>query len=120
MGLINVAELMTDTDFCRTITRRRAGAATLANEGVETRTYADVSITAIVQPATGGDLESLPEGIALNDAIAVWTADDVRIGDDTGVESDVLVVDADSFRILKVDDWSGNGYKKVIAQRFQP
>ena len=117
--MIDVSEIMSDPDFTKSITRRRATLA-VANEGEATYTYADRCITAIVQPAKPSEVALLPEGSRLNKILSVWTACDLRAADGDATESDVLVIDGASFRVVKVEPWQTNGYVRVFAEGFIP
>ena len=121
MSLIDVSEIMTDPDFVVTVTVRRPTAPTFSNEGVATYGYLpDQSITAIVQSATPADLKSLPEGVNLQGVVSVWSGTQIKIGDQSGKGSDVIVYQGVSYRVRSMDDRSDNGYWRVLAERFIP
>lgn len=118
---IDVSELNGDDDFEGPITLRRPAVPTLANEGVASFTYLpDVQISADVEDASPADLKSLPEGTNLDDVIAVWSGSELKIGDQSGQGSDVLIVDGKHYRVVKLEDWSENGYWMAFAERFIP
>lgn len=117
--MIDVRELMTDPDFAKGITRRRPTLA-VANEGEATYTYADRCITAIVQPAKPSEVALLPEGSRLNEILSVWSAEDLRGAHGNTTESDVLVIDGASYRVVKAEPWQANGYVRAFAERFIP
>lgn len=119
---IDMSELNGDDDFARTITLRRPNAPTFANFGVASYTYqqdVDIVVTS-VQDASPAELKTLPEGTNLDDVVAVWSGVELKIGDQTGQGSDVLVIDDKLYRIVKLEDWSDNGYFMAFASRFIP
>lgn len=122
MSQIDVSELMTDPDFTSTIVLRRPAPARLANEGENIATYApDVNVTAIVQPADAEQIATLPEGSRGPGAVkAVWSATEIRMGDGKTFESDVLVIDGLSFKVVGEERWVENGYYFVLAAEFTP
>lgn len=119
MSLVDVSELMDDPDFARTFTLRRP-TTTLANEGEVSNTYDDADLVGIVQPARPDDVQFLPEGVRLANLISVWSASEMIPGDGTGTLPDVVVVDGQSYRVVKCEPWGGNGYFRVFAEGFVP
>lgn len=117
--MINVGELMTDADFTRTFTLRRP-TGTFSDDGEFTSTYADTQLVGIVQPATPNELEMLPEGSRAKDVISVWSATLLRMADGKLLESDILVVDAQSYRVIRAEPWGDAGYFRVFAEGFVP
>src|SRR5665213_969994 len=118
---IDMSELNGDEDFASVITLRRPAPPTFANEGVASYTYQpDVSIVANVQDASPADLKVLPEGTNLADVVAIWTGNELKIGDQTGQGSDLLIIKGKSYRVIKLEDWSDNGYFMAFAERFIP
>lgn len=117
MSLVNVARLMTDTRFCRTFVRRRQR-GTFSNQGEYTSAYDEQTVTGIVQPATPDVLKILPEGTRLDSVRCVWSAEGLRVGDGKSFESDVLVIDGESFKVIRAEDWSANGYFEVYVEGF--
>lgn len=116
--IVNVQELMTDTDFTRTITRQRP-TTTRAVDGSASNTFASTDIIAIVQPATAKEIAALPEGTrGPGEMITVWSATEMRLGDGKTFEADVLVIDGHPHRIVGAEDWSASGYFKVLAERY--
>lgn len=116
-----MSELNGDPDFAQTISIRRALTPTLANEGVVTSTYAaPAPLVATVQPATEADLKMLPEGVNLADVISVWSGDEITVGDQAGNGSDVLIYNSKSYRVVKREDRTKNGFVRVFAEGFSP
>lgn len=125
MPLIDMSELNGDDDFAEVITLRRPGVPSVANEGVVTPMYLpDQKIVATVQPASDADLKQMPEGANLTDVVAVYGATALRIADQSGVQSDVLIRGSlpggKFYRVTKIEDRQKNGYTKALAERFEP
>jgi hypothetical protein len=127
MSLISVAELMTDPDFARTVTLRRPTRAFVAaSEGETAVTYADTTITAIVQPVVRkGDepLPVLPEGARGSGRLAtIYCGEQLRADEGAGWAADIiLVADADatrSYKVVNTEDWSDNGYWRAIGEEI--
>jgi hypothetical protein len=118
--MIDVSELNGDPDFAQTITRKRS-TLTYANEGTPQKSYATASIVANVQSPSPSDVQLLPEGVRLNDVMAIFTtAGNITAGDGTTVLPDVLIIEGQSYQVLHVEDFSRNGYVMALAQRFAP
>jgi len=115
--VIDVSELMSDPDFVRAFSIMRP-TLTVANEGVASSTYATTQLTGIVQPASDNELKLLPEGSRLSDVIAVWSHSEIRAGDGSTIESDVILVDGKRYRVIKADPWPDAGYYKVLAEGY--
>lgn len=99
-----------------TYTRTRYAPGTVTN-GVGARgAPALASIVASVQPITGKDLQSLPEGRRADEAKAVFTTSELRVADRVAIGGDVLEVD-------KVEQWDAFGatyYRAVCSRRTMP
>jgi len=120
MGQVNVAELMSDPDFTTTIILRRPAPARFANEGENIATYEpDLTVTAIVQPADAQQIATLPEGSrGPGEVKAVWSATELRMADGKTVESDILVIDGLSYKVVGDERWAENGYFFVLAAGY--
>lgn len=118
---IDMSELNGDPDFSETVTLRRPLTPTFANEGVATYGYAaDAPLVATVQPAKPSDLAMLPEGVNLSETISVWSGTQMKVGDETGQGSDIIVWGGKSYRVIKLEDRSKNGYWRAFAEGFAP
>jgi hypothetical protein len=117
--LIDVSELMDDPDFARSFTLRRPAGA-FSVDGVFASSYSDRQLVGIVQPATPREIQMLPEGSRLKDIISVWSASEMRGADGKAAESDILVVDGKSYRVVRAEPWAHAGYFRVFAEGFVP
>lgn len=118
--MINVGELMIDPDFVRAFTLRRPSLGTFADEGVYSTTYGEQSLIGVIQPASPKELELLPEGSRLDEVLAIWSNVEMRVGDGAKVESDVVVHNTKSYRVIKCEPWPEAGFYKVLAKRYTP
>jgi hypothetical protein len=117
--MVSVAELMTDPDFARRFTVRRAKSVTYANEGEATISYGEDSVIGVVQhQETTTDLTA--EGTRTTEIVKVWCAEELRAADAKNIEPDVLVIDRDFFKVTKCVPWPDNGYWQVTAESFIP
>lgn len=111
-----------------TITRRRYSAGSRATTGYWTEgATTDTSITASVQPASGEDLQVLPEGERTRRAIKVYTTTELRTtSPQDGTRSDELVIaglvgiDDGTYQVESVAPYYALlGHHKAIAVRAQ-
>ncbi len=80
-------------------------------------------IVASIQPATGKDLQRLPEGLRTSEVLAVWTKTFLRVLGTVQVSGnrqppDTLVYESETYQIETCDRWvqAGN-YFKVLARK---
>ena len=119
MSQVNVSELLTDPEFARRFTVRRAKPVTYANEGEATIAYGEDSVIGVVQPIAR-DVSSEPHGSTVRERIRVWCVDELRGADGKNIEPDVLVIDREYFKVVEVKPWSDNGYFEAVAEGFIP
>ena len=118
--MINVAELMNDPDFASTFLVRRPRGDRDDAGVFSVLDYTDIPVVGIVQPADPDAVQMLSEGERLRNMIEVWSATELRASDAVEALSDVLVVNGQSYRVIKTEDWSANGYSHVFAEGFLP
>lgn len=121
MALIDVTEILTDPDFTdvvQIITRARTVNQYGENELTETNT-GDYNL--VVQPAKPSELERLPEGARLVDAINVWHKG-VLSTEAAGGYSDIVVWRGERYAVVDNDDFGnyGAGYTKALCIRERP
>lgn len=87
--MINVADVLADPDFVEEVTVLRRTLTMTA--GVASYGELEEAIFASIQPASGEDLKTLPEGHQLDDAIMVYTTAELR-ADAPSRAADGLVV----------------------------
>lgn len=98
-----------------TVTRRAAGAyaSGIWADG-STSTF---SITAHVQPVTGRDLKTLPEGQRAEDSRIVYTTTELRA---TAGGPDSISIGGEAYEVTRVETWSGLGgthYRAIVHRQ---
>lgn len=84
----------------------RTTARTIKNGRAVAGTTSTITITASVSPATGMDLNKLPEGRRTSGAIAVFTTTQLRIGGvGDGFEADVVAANGSTWEVAHVETW---------------
>lgn len=102
--MVEVAELLTDSDFCESVTLiRRAESVNEYGENVLVETSA--TILAAVQPGPGSMLERFPHAAVFKNFIQVYSA--------------VEIVDEAHDRYSDVIVWNGARYQVKGADTFQ-
>lgn len=104
-----------------TVTRMARGTITRgrAEAGVETT----VSIIASVSPATGDDIERLPEGRRAKEARTLFTTTLLYVGGQgADYEADTVTIDSTDWEVSHVEKWldslsGGIGYKCVVTDK---
>jgi hypothetical protein len=114
--MLNMARLTRDPHFTRDFTVRRPGIGAFDAYGVwVTGPYDELPFTGSVQPATPKQMELLPSGTNIANVIAVWSGQELICDDSQATNSDVVIVDAKSYRVTKLLDWGLNGYWMALA-----
>lgn len=101
-----------------TVERQRLSGAGHDSHGrATTPTVASTPGLASVQPASGRDLQRLPEGERSGEVLAVWTTLELRTADAaTGVLADRLAFRGRVFEVVHVDAWQeAGGYVKALV-----
>jgi hypothetical protein len=95
----------------------RPGQTTYLNGRRQPPTTTSFDIRAAVQPATGRQLDRLPEGLRTHEAIAIWTRTELRTENANG-EPDVISVGGFDYQIDAVNRWQpSGGYFMALATR---
>lgn len=117
MALIDTSFLLLDPDFTSEPVAliTRASAVNEWGEHVVDES-APQPIVAAVQPASSEDLQKLPEGARLADAIDVWYRGVLAVERPDGY-ADIILWRGQRFIVKSVDDWmmNGTGYCKAIC-----
>lgn len=76
-----------------------------------------VSARACVQPATGRDLQRLPEGLRARDVVALWSVDELLTAR-PGQEPDIVTIDGASWQVEHVERWDqlGSYWRAVLVK----
>lgn len=91
--MINVSELIEDSDFCQVIKR------------------GDDEFKAVVQFLSNDEMQRLPEGERYKEAIRIDTKFNLNL-------QDVITYKGVNYRIINMQDWSEYGYKNFAGVRF--
>lgn len=110
-----------------TITRKRFADSAVNTEGeIVAGASSTTPIRASVQPITGKELETLPEGERSKEWFKVYTKDDVRTGTQhvgtVGRRADHLVFDGAEHEVRKVQPWRSRSpipHTKALCVRVQ-
>ncbi len=84
--MINVSELLEDSDFCQVIKR------------------GDDEFKAVVQFLSNDEMQRLPEGERYKEAVRIDTRFNLNL-------QDVITYKGINYRIINMQDWSEYGYK---------
>lgn len=77
-----------------------------------------LTIEASVQPASGKELQRLPEGERTSDYLSVWTQTEL-FGRQESKSPDRILVDGYTYEVALVNDWlSEGGYVHAVVQRL--
>lgn len=109
------------------IARFKTGTYTVTRTAVGTRTNgrytpgatSTFDITASVQPVTGRDLQSLPEGQRAEETRIVYTTTELRTRTAT-VDPDSISIDSETWAVVKVERWQAFGnthYRAFVARQ---
>lgn len=117
--MINVGELMDDPDFARCFTVKRPTVSIDAH-GTSSTTYTEFDVVGVVQPAQPTEIQSMPEGVRVEDLISVWSKTRIVGSDGKATESDTLLIDGHPWRVVKEEPRPANGYYRVFATGYIP
>lgn len=99
-----------------TVTRRAAQTVT---DGIVTLgATSSVSITAVVQPLRGKDLEVLPEARHARDVRMIHTRTALRVDSSAGA-ADVVTIGGEAYTVIHVEEWTirGSTFYRCYAAR---
>jgi hypothetical protein len=116
MANIDVSELLTDPDFTSSASLiRRLRAVNDYGENVLTESVPE-TITVVIQPGKGADLERLPESARLHEVISVWYKGVLNCEAQSGY-SDVLIWRGLRFQVMACESFLnyGLGYTKALC-----
>ena len=93
---------------------RRTGAYT---DGVWSETSTNITILASVQPASGADMEPLPEGRRNTRTVKLYTDTPLKTSSE-GVQADRVIVSGVTYEVVMVGEYQSNiiSHYKALAQ----
>ncbi len=120
--MIDVSELMFDSDFCaphRLIRARADG--TFANEGEWTPgSPRTIDWFGSIQPAKDADkVLYLPEGERAQQAINCYAHCELKMGDGDDQESDIILYNGNTYRVSMSKAWGQSGFYYAFAVQFK-
>ena len=118
MGLVDVSALLTDQDFTNSVTRIRRSSA-VNGAGLNDLTESSESITVVVTSVGTNQLQLLPEGVRVSDAVVVYYQGVIR-NEGPGEYADVIVWGGQRYKAVSVvEDWlhMGNGFTATLCVR---
>jgi len=119
MATLNVSHLMTDTTFADTVSL--VTRTSTLTKGVNSLAETTVSgLLMVVQPASGFDLEKVPESARGHENLAFFYSGTLSSQRQNGY-SDIIIHQGKRYEVQFVESWGhyGTGYCKAIATRQQ-
>lgn len=101
---------------------RRAEAALVAGREQPTVNTTFTAPNCSVQPPTNEDLQRLPEGRTVDDALVVFSTTRLQVGGpDTGYQPDLLTIRGQLYEVEHLEHWPAFGveYWYAIVRRMQ-
>lgn len=104
-------------DGTYTVTRRAA--STYVDGRLQAPATTTLSILASVQPASGRDIQYLPEGMRSSKAFAVWTSTQLYSKVIGVNDPDQLTIDGDTYEVAGCEQWNASGaYWRALVVRL--
>lgn len=116
---------MTDTVllYAEEYTRRRPAPATRSDGFDDDPTYGEDTIRASIQPADAGDVQRLPSGVRIDDAIRIFSVDELRVTSqgDGAAQADEVMFEGAWYQVVNLSGWTTQGrYWDAMAVRINP
>lgn len=116
--MIEVSELVADPDFAQPFDLIRESVVLVEGESQVTP-VAIPDMFGVIQPAKSEDFtEFAIEGQREGAWIAVWCAQEIRMGNGKDQLGDIIVWRGNHYRVAKAKHWETQGYYKVIANGY--
>jgi len=126
--MINVSELITDPDFAKKYQVKRKIGEWVSGRFKEVSNKT-IDFIGVVQPASTDDLEEIPEADRVKSVTKFFCRPPKKLYMSEGVESDeisepsesdrviydTIIYKGEEYKIIKVADWSDNGYIRAFA-----
>lgn len=120
---MNILSLISNFLTSATYTVTRTAVGSTVRGRIEAGTQTTVTIIGSVSPATGRDLERLPEGRQAGEARTIFTTTQLYVGGQgDAYEADQIAIDGSLWEIFHVEAWldsqsRATGYKAIATQR---
>ncbi len=118
MGNIDVSSLLIDVDFTNTVTLVTRSAS-VNSDGLNVMSETQVDIDVVVTNLGKNQLEALPEGVRVTDAIAVYYRGEIR-NEVLGGYADVIVFNGQRYKaVSQLENWMhmGVGFTATLCVR---
>lgn len=110
--MIDVSELITDSDFAQTYKVYRKTGSFAAGRWEQTET--EIEFYGPVQPASDKEIIQVPEGDRSSEIMVFYSLNEIYTTN-TGGTSDELEWRSNRYRVDKVERFGDNGYYKALA-----
>lgn len=111
--MIDVSELIHDPDFCTGFTIiRREGRWT--EDGTYTTEASESDVMGVVRPASGADLQMIPEGDERRETLNFLTLEKTYLTDENHL-ADVFRYRGKTYKAVSKRDWKDHGFYKTTA-----
>lgn len=113
---LDAEDLIESLDPSTLTVTRRAAAVLLRGRAVGDPSPATFPIVAGVQPASGRDLQRLPEERRSEATIVLYTKTELVVGDPGSSEADLVEIDGEQWEVQHVEKWRSSVYYRAIVQ----
>lgn len=123
MPAIAIDMTSTILDFAEEYPRRRPVPATRTDGFDDDPSYGDDTIRAVIQPAEAGDVQRLPSGVRIDDAIRIFSVDEIRVTSqgDGAAQADEVMFEGAWYQVVNVSGWTTQGqFWDATAVRINP
>lgn len=104
-------------EFARIITLRRFAPGSYVAGKYVPGASSDAPIAAVHQPVSSRDLRDLPEGQRVDALRSIWSRSEILGADErTGRLPDELVIEGETYRVIRAWHRTEAGFHKVIAE----
>jgi len=120
MSLVNVSVALRHPRLSQAFQiRRMTGAYAASSEGVYTETPSVLNRRGVIQPTSQQDrVAYLPEGVRQDDAITVFSTEDILMADAVSQPSDIVLWQGRTYRVAFSKRYDQHGYWFSIAVGF--
>jgi len=114
MPILDASELLTDPDFCQTITITRT-TQTVSDQGEAQNDQFGMLVTAVCVPIRSAELQRLPDAERLAGGVTVYSQTPLFAGDGA-IGADILTVNERQFTVVSIEDWTPFGAGFTVAR----
>jgi len=111
--MIDVSDIVSDTDFTQTITRV-VRSETINSFGESVITSSNLLIDAVVTSPSTQELLMFPDATAYKDMIRVTTVSRLN-SDSVGKQPDLIIYHGENYKVAVTNDYSDFGYTRALC-----